>query len=45
MPKNADEAERRARKEMKNAIVVMTVTFFVVVLIGFIYWYSHRSLF
>lgn len=30
---------------MKHAIVVMTVTFAVVILIGLVYWIAHRSWF
>jgi hypothetical protein len=45
MTKNLEEATERSRKEMKHAIVVMTVTFAVVILIGAIYWIAHRSWF
>ena len=45
MTKNLEEATERARKEMKHAIVVMTVTFAVVILVGLIYWIAHRSWF
>ena len=45
MHRTPEESAERARKEMKNAAVVMTVTFVVVILIGLIYWVTHRYLF
>lgn len=45
MTKSLEETAERSRREMKHAIVVMCVTFFVVILIGAIYWIAHRSWF